>query len=101
MFPLISPSYTKWHCLLADGQQPKVGEVETVDEHEHLPVTLSLWRPNSKDNSLVTARFAKDVNDHAEGLIRVRPEQILVQRLKFNSEGYLDDASKRQIQKLL
>ena len=34
-------------------------------------------------------------------LIRVRPEQILLQRLKFNSEGYLDDASKRQIQKLM
>ena len=87
--------------LFADGQQPKVGEVEAVDENEHLPVTLSLWRPSSKANSLATARFAKDVNENAEGLIRVRPEQILLQQLKLNSEGFFDQDSRKHVQKLL
>ena len=87
--------------LFADGQQPKVGEVQAVDENENLPVTLSLWKPSSKAKSLATARFAKSTDDNEDNLIRVRPEQILLQQIRMDAEGFLDEASKKQIRKLL
>ena len=34
--------------LFVNGQQPKVGEVEAVDETKNLPVTLSLWKSNTE-----------------------------------------------------
>ena len=87
--------------LFADSQQPKIGQVEEIEDTETLPITLTLWKPSSKAKALHNARFAKSTDDKESNLIRVRPEQILLNNLQFNSEGQLDANSQLRVRKLL
>ena len=87
--------------LFADSQQPKIDQVEEIEDTETLPITLTLWKPSSKAKALHNARFAKSMDDKESNLIRVRPEQILLTNLQFNSEGQLDSNSQLRVRKLL
>ena len=85
--------------LFADGQQPKLGQVTAIDEEENLPVTVRLWKPSSKAKTLASARFIQTMDE--DDLTRLRPEQILLNKLNINTEGYLTADGQRRVRKLL
>ena len=87
--------------LFADGQQPKVGQVEAVDDTESLPITIQLWKPSSKAKTLAAAKFIQASNDEDSNLVRVRPEQILLHKLQFLADGHLDANSQRRVKRIL
>ena len=88
--------------LFANGQRPNLEQVVTVDNTESLPITVILWNPNRKEKNLSTVKYAKRVDEGSSILVRVRPEQILLVRLRLTEEGFfLDEESQRRFRKSL
>ena len=85
--------------IFSDGQQPKLGQVTAIDAEENLPVTVRIWKPSSKAKTLASARFNQTMDE--DDLTRLRPEQILLNKLNINTEGYLTADGQRRVKRLL
>ena len=93
--------------LFSHDQKPRLGKVTHVDEEAQRPITIHLWKPNKNRNSLYQARYKpssrfvpSSMNEEAD-LIQLRPEQVKLRNLEFDSDGRLKQGDRERFKRYL
>ena len=74
--------------MFALDQQPRISQVTAVDMTEERPITVRLWKPISKATSLDRVRYTCKTDSETEELIRIKPAQVGLTKLRFLESGH-------------
>ena len=92
---------TKDIVLFTSGQGARLGEVTAIDPADRRPITIALLKPDSKAASLVTARYARGLEDGQDISMQLLPLQIRTSSLKLREDGHLTADSQRTLSQIL
>ena len=90
------------NVLFAWDQRPRIGQVMAVNTRDKKAVTVRLWKPSTKARSWAHARFRLDPSEGEQtDWLRIEPPRIQARQIGFDSEGYLDQQSRKTFKKLV
>ena len=87
--------------LFTSEQRARLGQVTAVDPADRRPITIALLKPNSKAESLATAKYIRGLEDGHEISMQLLPLQIRTSSLQLREDGYLTAESQRTLTQML
>ena len=87
----------------SEEQQPRLGEVVSVDASSPRPITVKLYEPQANAVSLPRARFvkAREADSDATKVTQITMHQVVLRLQHLTVRGYLQAADRRRLQRCL
>ena len=87
--------------MFAQQLQPRFGIIAEINPTLAKPLSIMLWKPNSKAKSLLMARFKSTRNlTTGEEIVCMSPAQIKT-HVTFSEDGFLSQESRKQVRAIV
>ena len=87
--------------LFSLNQQPRIGQVVEIRNHDQRPIVVQLWKPHRRVKDFISARFAPHSDGDEPSLQAMTAARIRVSDLRINDRGYFFPGSKKALRKCL